>query len=714
MDKSFIDKLTAIIEENLSNSQFGVDELAIKISISRSSLLRKVNSITGKSTNQFIREIRLHRAMDFILEENLTAAEAAYRAGFSSPAYFNNCFHEYFGYPPGEARKKAGIGQVPIKGEAKMPDRKSRIERMIIIITSGIVIAFTVFVLDALLNNSNNGETDQLNSQEKTIAVLPFQNLSNDTSQQITCYGFKDNLITNLIKIKSFRVKSSSEPLWNTKKTLQTIGKELDVDYLITGSLGFEGNKLKILVQLIESKTGTFLWALDTIRAYKEILTFQSNLAETIAAELNTKLSPQEVKKIEKLPTENIEAYNSYSKGLYYTDFSHGVDMQLAEKWYRRAIELDPRFAEAYLGLANTLTWTYQGDEDRRRELLAESIRTIEKVIEIDPNMPEAYMALGRNYMADENYGKAQEQFEQCLVLRPTSPTATFYMGTTNMYLGNWDEALRYLKKHYEMLPKGVQINLHMGLTYEYLRDFPRAIQYYDQVIALNPVFTLSYNSLSDIALKWKGDTGKARKILEEEEHDNPPKDQTIMYLTYRYVWMDLYECRYEKIPGELSRCPLDVFPADYFYQPKYLLYAIAYGFMKKPDLERAYYDSTRVFLEKLQKSKPAYQTDARVISTLGLVQAGLGHPDQAIKLGEEAVKLVPVTKNALKWPYLAENLAYMYTRAGNYPEALRLLNDLLSTPGPLTAKLLEMDPRWAPLKNLPGFKKLIKDFPVN
>ncbi|MCX6225351.1 MAG: tetratricopeptide repeat protein, partial [Bacteroidia bacterium] len=269
------------------------------------------------------------------------------------------------------------------------------------------------------------------------------------------------------------------------------------------------------------------------------------------------------------------------------------------------------------------------------------------------------------------------------------------------------------LKKHYEMKPKGVQINMHLGMTYEYLRDFPRAIQCYDEIVGINPVFSLAYNRLSDIALKWKGDIGKARKILEDEEHDNPPKDQTFMYLTYRYVWMDLYEGRYEKIPGELSRCPLDVFPADYFYQPKYLLYAIAYGFMNKPDLERAYYDSTRVFLEKLQKSKPEYQADARVINTLGLVYAGLGQPDQAIKLGEESVRLVPDTKNALKWPYLAENLSYIYTRAGKYPEALKLIDELLSKPGPLTTKLLEMDPRWTPLKNLPEFKKILKAYSI-
>ena len=177
---------------------------------------------------------------------------------------------------------------------------------------------------------------------------------------------------------------------------------------------------------------------------------------------------------------------------------------------------------------------------------------------------------------------------------------------------------------------------------------------------------------------------------------------------------VDLYEGRFEKIPGELSRCRHDVFPDPNTRQPKLLLYAIAYGFMNKPDLERAYYDSARVYLEKLQESKPEYQADARVISSLGLIQAGLGHPDQAIKLGEEAVKLVPVTKNALKWPYLAENLAYIYTRAGKYPEALKLLNDLLSKPGPLTTRLLEMDPRWAPLKNLRGYKKLLKAFPVD
>lgn len=149
-------------------------------------------------------------------------------------------------------------------------------------------------------------------------------------------------------------------------------------------------------------------------------------------------------------------------------------------------------------------------------------------------------------------------------------------------------------------------------------------------------------------------------------------------------------------------------------YPTKYLLYANAYLCLNQPDLERVYYDSTRLYAEQLQKSTQAYLEDAEIIGALGIAYAGLGNTAKGTELGQKAVELTPAARDAIKWPVVTENLAHIYTLTGKYEEALKLLEDLLSKPGPLTTRLLEMDPRWVPLKNLPGFQKLLRAFPVN
>lgn len=732
MGKDFLNKLKEITESNSSNPQFGVNELARELSMSHSSLLRKVHAHTGKSINQFIREIRMRKAMELLLKEEMTAAEVAFRMGFSSPAHFSNNFREFFGYPPGEIKKRNANGTLesgsmeisepgdateePIQVKSRIPDPKMRTERMIVIAATGIVIVFTGFVLLALLTNSNKAAADLTKNQEITIAVLPFRDLSIHESQPEFIYGFEQSLLSSLIKIKDFTVRTELpyESYRDTKKTMQIIGKEINVKYLITGALGIEGDQIKFCAQLIESKTNKIRWARDTIRKTKDdVFAIQSELAKNIAVELKAELSPEEIRQIDKKPTENQEAYNYYRQGIYWSNKDRSTDMKSAIGYFQKAVGLDPRFALAYAGMGIALTNRYKFSEDRREQVLQDSKQAIDKALELEPDLYEANVALAIYYGINWEDEKALKLGEKLIKLHPGSFRAYLNCGVFCRRLGKWDQAIRYLTNATELSPESVMSHRVLAFSYNMLRDYPNAVKYDTLVIGINPVTPGVYRNLSEIALKWNGDVRKAREILEEAEQKIRIDGWDIMEYISQYVTLDLIEGDYEHALGQLSRCQVDFFPNNYTYYPKFLLIATVYGFIKKPDLERAYYDSTRLYLEKLQRTDPAWQKDHRVMSALGIAYAGLGFPERAIELGKKASENVPESGGAIGRPYLEEDLAYIYTLTGKYPQAIEVLEDLLSKPGPLTSKLLEMDPRWAPLRNLPGFKKLLRNYPV-
>ena len=223
-----------------------------------------------------------------------------------------------------------------------------------------------------------------------------------------------EELLNDLQRIKEFTVRSrtSTDHYRRTNKTIKTIGEELNVKYVIEGSVEREDNKLKIWVQLINAKTDEHIWANDYTRELKQIFSLQSEIAKEIANELETVLSPEEKKLIDKKPTENLEAYNFYLKGNeYYWKSSDKQDCEIAAKMYRSAIELDPNFSKAYVRLSISYLFMYWAYFDHSQEILAKGKEAIDRALQIDPNLPDAHIALGTYYFwGFLNYSKALDE----------------------------------------------------------------------------------------------------------------------------------------------------------------------------------------------------------------------------------------------------------------------------------------------------------------
>ena len=341
-------------------------------------------------------------------------------------------------------------GEIPKEVVKAKPEKQKNLKLKIITgsLLVIVLIALGYFFIPKLSKNSD--------SVEKTIAVLPFRNLSNDTTQLPICDGFMEDIINNLQKVKNFTVRprTSSYQYRDTKKSTAIIGKELNVNYLVEGSVGREGNNLKIRVELSDSKADKQLWSKDYISEMKQLFSLQSEIAKEIASELKAELTPEEIKKIEKKPTENPEAYNYYTQGNYYYWKSYGWgDVSPSIELYQKAIRLDPGFALAYTGKAKCLLDQYLNYQDHSEDILHKSKEAIDKAFEIDPDLPDAHLALGIYYYYGYlNYPEALKEFERVLKYQPKNPDAIYWSACVHRRAGNWGMA----KSDYE---KAIEVN---------------------------------------------------------------------------------------------------------------------------------------------------------------------------------------------------------------------------------------------------------------
>jgi TolB-like protein len=377
-------------------------------------------------------------------------------------------------------RKQNQSGVEVPKEVVKANTEKQKKQKSINIIGSILILVLIVVAYFFISKLSKNSDL-----VEKSIAVIPFRNLSNDTTQLPFCDGFMDDLLNNLQKVKSFTVRprTSSYQYRDSKKSTKIIGNELNVNYLVEGSVGYEGNILKILVQLIDSKADKQVWSEDYIREMEQIFSLQSEIAKSIASELKAVLSTDEIGKIEKKPTKNPEAYKYYLQGdFYYWKNDNSGDTKGAIELYEKAIELDPEFALAYTGIAKCLLDQYWYYKDRSKDVLVNSKQAIDKAFEIDPDLPDAHLALGIYYYDGYlNYADALDQFKIVLKDQPKNSYAIEWSAAVYRRAGNWQMAKSLFEKASELNPGSPYLAEEAGETFDLLRDYSKAEEFYNK-----------------------------------------------------------------------------------------------------------------------------------------------------------------------------------------------------------------------------------------
>ena len=576
--------------------------------------------------------------------------------------------------------------------------------------------AFVVVLLIVLVQLFSKKEV-QPSLKEIRLVVLPFDNLGS-TKDEYFADGITDAITARLAGIHGLGVISRQSAMQYKKgeKDTHQIAKELRVDYILEGTVQRERpsdptSRVRIIPQLINASEDTHVWTEIYDNDMSEIFRLQSNIAERVAQALDITLFEPERQELASRPTENLEAYDYYLRGDEYFERSRlESDKRIAIRMYEKAIELDSTFALAYAQLSNAHRLMYWFYWDRSNARLAMAKEAVDKALELNPDLLEAHMALGMYfYQGHLDYDLALEQFAIISKSQPNSSEILQGIGYVQRRQGKFEQALANINRASDLNPISSFLAWEVGTTCIYLHKYPEAEHYYDQAISLVPDLSFPYYCKAWLYLCWEGNTEKARVVLKDALQNVKPAEN--ISLIKLLINIDVFEGKYQDALDRLSLESQDIDNQDYiddqeYFIPNTLIYARIYGYMNKKNLEQDNYESARSILESKIKERPEH---AQFHSALGIVYAGQGRKEDAVREGKLAVKMYPVGKDAMRGPYRVEDLARIYVMVGEHDKVIDQLEDLLSIPGPLSIPLLRLDPAWDPLHNHPRFKKLIE-----
>ncbi len=442
-EKGFLSELTAVIEKNISNDHFGVSELAVEMNMSRSNLLRKVKKESKLSVSQLISQVRLKHAMDLLRKTSSNVSEVSHQVGFSSTSYFIKCFREYYGYPPGEVGKRdvtsTETGKLPENLQESPFDPKRKKFRALVVAVFGIlIIAVVGFVF---WNKASTSDSEG----EKSIAILPFKNDSNDSTNLYIINGLMESTLNNLQQIQNLRVvsRTSVEKYRNTSKSIPELAKELNVKYFVEGSGQKIGDRILLNIQLIDATADKHLWSKQYRRETKDIFELQEEIAKSITQEIEVFITPEEKSRIEKKPTDDPIAYDYFLKGkdLFYR--SGRKDLEASIPWFNKAIERDPKFSLAYATAA--MVYYYLDIFYVEKPHAADIDDFAEKAILYDAKSSESMVAKALSFAQKGEFELSIPYFEKALEYDPRSGLVLHFLTEFyNIHVPNPPKYLEY------------------------------------------------------------------------------------------------------------------------------------------------------------------------------------------------------------------------------------------------------------------------------
>jgi TolB-like protein/AraC-like DNA-binding protein len=476
LDDQFLRKIHQLIEDNLDNEHFSVEDLAQQTSLSRSMLHRKLIKLTGKSASDLITERRLIKAKELLENNVATAAEIAYKVGFSSPSYFNKVFKSHFQVSPGDVRK-GNVKILPALSstqphEIRNVSRKKIRSLSIIILVVLLTLAAAVTGIYYFLRNDK--------PSEKSIAILPFDDISSEKKSQYFADGIVEDLLNRISKIEGLKVisRTSSEMFRNKgNKSVPEIARILGVSYILEGTVQQESDQIRINIQLIDARMDNHVLSKQYDRNLSEVFTIQSEIAGQIASELSLVLTNQQVNALKKNKTKNLKAFEFYQMGRFQSNRRWIEGYNKSIEYYEKAIAEDPGYGLAYAGLADTYhLMALQGWMDRK-EGKDKAVELALKALELDPDLAEAHTVLASLYMyVDWNWKKSEKEFLQALKLNPNYSTALFYYSCLLFITSRTDKARKQINRAMELDPFSFVMRNFSGRFYYNQGQFKEAL----------------------------------------------------------------------------------------------------------------------------------------------------------------------------------------------------------------------------------------------
>jgi len=507
MSEDFIGKIEQIVLSNLEQEGFGVSDLSHELGLSRSQVLRKVKASTGKSVYLLIREIRLREAARLIQGSESTASEIAYKVGFSSPSYFNKCFHDFYKCTPGNFKKNKG-------SPAPIPEKLKK--KSFILIAAAVLIPLIIFTMK-FGGNLIKTRTEQ--AQLASIAVLPFLNLSEEGEQEYVADGITEAITLELSHQNDIRVisRTSAMRYKGEKRLSSDIARELGVDYLLEGSVLHSADSLRVVVQLIEPfQKEKHLWADSYDQKYVDILQLVKRISNQIASEVNLAVTPDAAT----AESKNVDpdAFDLYLRGRHLWNQQSPRSVRGAVNYLQQSIRIDSGFAPAYTTLAEayiSLNKLIRDNEEklRHREL---GRAAIAKALELDPSLASAYIT-GGNIAGkfDWDWEEMKTMAEKGLSIDPNN--AYGYILLSNYYLvrGKFNKALEMALRSESLDPINPRTACLVAERYYLTGNYQGSIKQYKHVLELYPTYGFAWDGIG-YAQYMSGDREEAMKSWRE------------------------------------------------------------------------------------------------------------------------------------------------------------------------------------------------------
>jgi TolB-like protein/class 3 adenylate cyclase len=552
---------------------------------------------------------------------------------------------------------------------------------------------------------------------EKSIAVLPFENLSDEKENAYFADGIQDEILTRLSKIADLKVisRTSTQHYKSAPENLREIARQLGVADILEGSVQKIGDAVRVNVQLINAANDSHLWADTFDRKLTDIFLVESDVAKAIAEQLRVHLTGQEEQVIAAKPTDNPEAYDAYLRGLAYTlRHSNYASNLRAQKWLKQAVRLDPKFALAWALLASVDADGYIALTLQPTVALREEARqAAETGLALQPDLGEAILANGYYYYAClRDYDSAVRYYEQARQFLPNSARIPELLAYVARRQDQWERSESYFNEAERLDPRNVALLSEHALYFAVLRRFPEALRKFDQVLNITPDDIDSLAEKAAIA-QAEGDLPRAAALLAPLD-----PDANLIQALEQKVYQAILERRPGQVIPRLEEILAKPDPALGFFNGELRFWL---GWAQDVAGDHAAAEETwrqgRSQLESFLKEQPE---NYQLMRDLALTNMGLGDKAAAFASAERAMALLPIDKDSSSGPGSVETLARVAAQMGEFDRAISALQKLLSIPYvgplaegvPLTPGLLRLDPMFDPLRNDPRFEKLVASAP--
>ena len=549
---------------------------------------------------------------------------------------------------------------------------------------------------------------------EKSIAVLPFENLSANQENAFFTDGVQDEILAYLAKVADLKVISRTSVMLyksGNPRNLREIGQQLGVAHVLEGSVQRSANRVRVTAQLVDARSDAHLWAQTYDRDLADVFAIQSEIAKQIAAQLQAKLSPSEKAAIERPPTADLAAFDLYTRAQP-LPLSHAFSTRIKENLLQavellnQAIARDPEFLLAYCQLAHAHDQLYFLNLDHTPARLASADAAVQTALRLRPDAGEAHLALADHlYRGYLDYDHARAEIAIAQRTLPNDPLAFELTGYIDRRQGRWEESTRNLERAIELDPRNFFTLQQLSLSYNSLRRYAQMAAVLDRALEIAPKDTDTRIGRAGVDLDWRADPRPLHTTIDIILGEDPAAAPS-----FAESWLNVALC--ERDVPACSRALVAL--ADNTYGDGVVRFnrAFSEGLVARVRGDAvaasAAFTASRTQQEELVRAQPDYAPD---LCVLGLIDAGLGRKEEALREGRRAIELLPIARDAINGAYMIEFFAIICAWASEKDLAIQQLAIAAKTPGSLSYGQLKLHPFWDPLRGDPRFEKLVAEF---